>query len=213
MQKLFIFFLLALASTVCFGQTDVNDKKMSYSAIISGARGVFVGSSSAPSKFPALEMRAGGSAAYKLSDLFFLEARLFFGVKKKRDAMNVQGQPYRVGPPFLDLDVTASNRDHYFYEIPSSVRFNFPHPKIGLRGGLNYRAFFPHNASVDFLTARKEIGIICGGYVRLHERVNLGFDQYFGITKVYSTSGFIDGHEVDVNVRNQSSIFYLEWKF
>lgn len=217
MQRYLTYAFLILNSIVCFGQSGAEEagvgKKMFYSAMVSGGRGIFVASSSAPSKFPTLEMRIGGSAAYRLSDLFFLEARLFFGVRKKRVAMNVQGQPYRIGPPFLDLDATASSRDHYFYEIPMSLRFEFPYPRIGLKAGMNYRSFLPHNASVDFLTARKELGVIGGAFVRLRQHVNLGFDQYFGITKVYSTAGFVDGHAVDVDVRNQSTIVYLEYKF
>ena len=76
------------------------------------------------------------------------------GIKVKREAFNKPGQAYTVGPPFLKLDEVASNRNHYFVEVPLLLQFNLPHLELGLRAGVNYRSFLANTKAVDFLTGR-----------------------------------------------------------
>lgn len=73
-----------------------------------------------------------------------LKSGLAFGVKVKREAFNSSNLVI-IGPPFMELDEFASNRNHYFMEIPLILQYNLPHPKIGLSLGISYRFFFPNN--------------------------------------------------------------------
>lgn len=212
MKNLSLFFLVSCA-TVAFGQDKDMNRKTGYSVLAGAGRAIFASTPSGPSKFPALEVRVGGIITYQLSDRFSIDGRMIFGMKAKREAGNKQGQPYTIGPPFLTVDEVASKRDHYFYELPITLKYELPHPSIGLRIGGNYRFFMPYNKDVDFLTNRREIGFIAGIFYKVSDKFNVGIDQYFGGTKLYVSHGQINGIDSELIVRNQFIQAYVEYKF
>lgn len=189
-------------SHFCSAQNQDNDRKIKITAFTSVGQSTFYSNPSAPSKFPTLELRFGAGIIKPLTKNIQLKSRLTFGVKFKREAFNSSNLVI-VGPPFMELDEVASNRNHYFMEIPLILQFNLPHPKIGLSLGFNYRFFFPYNESVDFLTNKREIGILPGISYHFSPRFEVGFDYFFGLTEVYNASGTIDNQEVNIDVHNR----------
>lgn len=208
--------VLAISASIffCFrseAQEPNLDKRVHYSVFAGVGRSTFVSDPAAPSKFPTLEVRLGAGLIKPIGNNIELRSRLAFGVKFKREPFNEPGQPYVIGPPFMGLDELASNRNHYFFEIPLMVQFNLPHPKLGFSLGGNYRHFLPHNESVDFLTNRREIGIILGASYRLNNRLDVGLDYYFGLSKIYSSSGLIDNQEFTLDAYNQFGQIRFEY--
>ena len=214
MKHLTIITTFLISALTALGQHEEvsnSNNKIKYTGIFSVGRSTFKSSTSAPSTFPTLELRMGAGISKPLGKVIELRSRLAFGVKFKREAYNKPGQPYVIGPPFLELDEVASNRNHYFLEIPLVVQFNLPHPKLGFNMGVNYRFFFPYNKDVDFLTNKSDVGIITGISYRGFDRLEIGFDYYFGITKLYSSSGTVDTTEFTFNTRNQFAQIRIEY--
>ena len=203
LRTLTIIILISYCGYAQSQDSNGSSKKIRFTAFASGGRSIFFTNPSAPSKFPTLELRLGAGIIKPLGKNVELRSRLSFGAKFKREAINRPGQPYIIGPPFTPLDELASNRNYYFIEIPLAIQFNLPHPKIGLSFGLNYRFFLPHNKSVDFLANRRELGILPGITYRLSDKVHIGFDYCFGLTKIFSAAGQVDNKDVTINMRNQ----------
>jgi hypothetical protein len=195
------------------GAPDLNDKQVRLNAFLGTGRSTFKTNMAAPSTFPTVEFRLGAGVTKPLTEIFDLRARLTFGAKLKRKALNEQGQPFQVGSPFIELDEAASSRNHYFYEVPLLLQANVRHPKIALKAGANVRHYFPINDAVDFLTARNEFGVIAGASYRLSETMSLGLEYYFGLTKVYTASGHLDSSEFSMNVRNEFAQVTFEYTF
>lgn len=145
------------------------------------SRATFESNPSAPSKFPTAEFRLGVGINKPISKVIELRSRLTIGTRLKRESI---GQLV----VYSRLDEVASNRNHYFYEMPVLIQFNLPHPKLGLNIGINYRFFFPNNEQVDLLTGRGEIGIITGITFLHFSKFDLGIDYYMGITEVFSAT-------------------------
>lgn len=205
---------ISVSLFLCFG-SEAQDlglrKKVRYNFFAGVGRSTFVSGPAAPSKFPTLEVRLAGGLIKPIGRNVELRSRLAFGVKFKQEPYNEPGQPYVIGPPFMGLDELASNRNHYFFEIPLIVQFNLPHPKLGFSFGGNYRHFLPHNESVDFLTNRRELGIILGASYRLTNSLDVGLDYYFGLSKIYSSSGLIDIQEFTLDAYNQFAQIRFEY--
>lgn len=166
-----------------------------------------------PSKFPTAEFRLGAGTSYTINDYFELRTRLVFGVKMKRESVNKPGQPVTVGSPYFSLDETASNINHFFYEVPILFQFNFPHPKIGLRAGPSFRSFFPNNDNVDLLVTKKEIGINLGAYVKAGDHFRIGADYYLGTRVIYNSYVTIDNESFELKVRNRGIVVNVEYSF
>jgi len=190
---------------------ETNDARMRFTAVTSVGQSIFVSDPSAPSKFPTLEMRLGGGIVKPIGKKFELRSRFTFGVKFKREPFNQPGQPYIIGPPFMALDKLASNRNYYFIELPVAIQFNLPHPKLGFSLGVNYRHFLPHNESSDYSMNRREWGIISGISYHLNNKLHVGLDYYFGLTKIFSSAGLIDNQDFTMDTRNQ--FFQLRFEY
>ncbi len=207
---------LFLISSFCNAQEDApdsSDRQVRLNTFFGLGWSTFETNMAAPSKFPTLEFRLGAGVIKPLNEIFDIRARLTFGAKLKRDALNKPGKPFHVGSPFMELDEVASSRNHYFYEIPLLLYANVRHPKISLNAGANFRHYFPNNDAVDFLTARNEFGAIAGISYRVTETMSVGFEYYFGLTKIYKASGHLDSSEFSMNVRNEFAQFTFEYTF
>ena len=212
MKKITTLIFIVFATYQSNAQELNKDNRLQFSVFSGVARATFASNPSAPSKFPALELRLGAGIIKPVSKSIEIRTRLTFGTKFKRDAFNKPGQPYLIGPPYLGLDELASNRNHYFVEIPVVVQFNLPHPKIGFSLGVNYRFFLPHNSSVDDLTNRRELGLISGITYRLNKKIDMGLDYCAGLTKIYSPSGSIDSQSFSANARNQFAQLRIDYR-
>ncbi len=213
MKKFLFLLFISISALTLYGQTRNEDRNISYSVYACAGRAIFASSPSGPSKFPALEVRLGGGASWNFVKNFSLDARIIFGFRAKRNPYNVPGQPYTVGPPFLSVDEVASKSNHFFYDIPVSLKFDLPHPKIGIKAGANYRFYMSNDESFDWLAGQGEVGLIFGAYYRITPKISVGIDQYFGLTKVYSGMGQINGIDSEVVIRNQSTQFIVSYKF
>lgn len=152
---------------------------------------------SAPDNFSASEFRLGVGLGRSISQSFELRTRLTFGGRLKRDA-----EPYGLADSrFNIIDENTSNRNHYFIELPLFLQFNLSNPRIGFRAGGNYRQYLP-TKPVDAYSSQREFGVIAGAYYRLNDRMNIGFDYYFGLTKTFNGGGFSDGQEYNLVGRN-----------
>ncbi len=216
MNKIFVPTLVVVLVLFAFNQGTFAQSKShpwGFGLMAAVGQGHYNMSHAGPSKFPSLEVRVGGSVEYRLADNFFVEGNANFGVRAKREPFNKPGQPYAFGAPFSSLDEVSSSRDHYFYEIPLRLVYLFPHPKIGIKAGMNYRFFFPNNDDVDFLTNRGEFGIIGGLFYRLNHKMNVGVDGYHGLTQIYSSRVQTNGYEADFIIRNQFLQAYIQYQF
>jgi hypothetical protein len=194
---------------------DVSGSKkgtVRFNAFIGAGYSTFQTNIPAPYKFTSPEFRLGAGVSKPVSKVFEVRGRLSFGAKIKREAYNKPGQPYLVGPPFLELDEVASSRNHYFIEVPVFLQFNLPNPKIGIRVGGNYRFFFPNNKDVDFLTFRGDLGIVTGACWRMNDNISIGVDFLFGVTKVYTSGGYA-GSVFSLDTRNRFSQITFEYLF
>lgn len=152
---------------------------------------------SAPDNFSAGEFRLGVGLSRSISKAFELRSRLTFGGRLKRDA-----GPYALSDSrFNTIDENTSNRNHYFMELPLFLQFNLANPSIGFRAGGNYRQYFPASPT-DAYSGQSEFGIITGIYCRLNDRINLGLDYYFGLTKMFNGGGISEGEEYNLIGRN-----------
>lgn len=211
-QSNLISFLLILIFNLAHGQNDVTTKQpIVWSGVFSVGRSTFESNIPAPSKFPAVEFRVGMGLSKPLNKLLDMKSRLNIGVKWKRDSYINQGQVSGISPLFMGLDRLASNRNHYFIDIPLLLQFNFPHPALGVNMGINYRFFLPNNHAVDALTNRGEIGLMAGTTYRIGKWMGVGLDYTIGLTKIYQTSGTIDSSQVSLDVFNHFGQIRLEY--
>ena len=194
-----------LAAGNVFSQTTAsseNASRITLRAFASVGQSTFNTNISSPSKFPSAEMRLGLGASLPLSDALDLSTRLTWGVKLKRESFN-DGQHVTIRAPFLQLDHVASDRNHYFIEIPLLLNMQLPGKKVGVQTGLNYRFFAPNNDAVDFLTNRGDLGLTAGAYYNVSDKIRIGGSYTFGLTTAYRSAGTVDFQPVDMTVRNQ----------
>jgi hypothetical protein len=195
MKSILIFSALALincCSAIAQDSTSVSNNKLRFTSSIGFGQSTFAFNIPAPSKFTTPEFKLGLGIIKPISKFLEVKSGISFGIKIKREPYNkLTPQGYLLvvtSPAFINTDELASKRNHYFLEIPLLFQFNFPHPKLGLRSGVNSRFWQPNNSDVDLLTARPELGILVGAYYRLNYKFNIGLDYYYGLTKMDKSS-------------------------
>lgn len=193
-------------------ENDIKQKTIDVSSYLALGWSQFRTTPSAPSDFPTFEFRLGPAVTIPVSSKFEISSRFLFGAKLKREAYNKQGQGYTIPPPFLELDEVASSRNHYFIEIPLIFQFNLPNPKLSIYAGGNYRFWMPNNSDVDFLTNRGEFDLLMGISYPIANKFKVGGEYFFGVTKVYNSSGTIDGIDSDLRVSNTAFQLYVQYK-
>lgn len=215
MNRLLIFILiLCYISSAAQHEVKGNKTKFKSYALYTAMGWSQVNSSpSAPTDFPSFEFRLGPSVSIPVSSKFEISSRFLFGAKLKREAYNVDGQAYVITPPYLELDEVASSRNHYFFEIPLILQFNLQSPELSFYAGGNYRFWMPNNSDVDFLTNRGDFGVLMGISYPIADKWRVGAEYLFGITKVYSYNGTIDGTEVSATASNNTFQFFIQYRF
>lgn len=213
-MKNILLILFALVSFVLNAQKVNTEKsKVAYSLYFGIGSSQFKTNPSAPSKFQSLELRLGPAISIPLGSSFQIYSRFLLGAKLKREAYNVDGQAYVIGPPYLGLDEVASSRNHYFFEIPLILQFNLQSPKLSFYAGGNYRFWMPNNSDVDFLTNRGDFGVLMGISYPIADKWRVGAEYLFGITKVYSYTGTVDGTDVSATASNNTFQFVIQYRF
>lgn len=200
MKKLFIIIYCCIGSFTAGAQTlqETKADKFNLFAFAGLGRATVKTNLSAPSKFPALEFRLGTGLSKSISNNFELRSRFTLGGRLKRDS-NLD-EIY--GGKFSMIEENTANRNHYFMEIPLLLQFNIAKPGLGFRVGANFRQYFPAKPA-DAYSGQSEFGIITGAYYRLNDKMNIGFDYNFGLTKMFDGGGFHDGEQYHLIGRNQ----------
>ena len=155
--------------------------------------------------FASLEARLGAGYTTYLSRKLDMIISTQLGVKFKRESY-LNGQFYsQPGIPLFSVNETASNRNHWFVELPVLLQYNFRHPRLSIRGGMSLKSWFPNNDDVDMLTATQEVGGVCGIQYRTKRKINFGVEYYESITKILSGSmSYNNGNVFDYEIRNRS---------
>lgn len=204
-----------LISAISNAQEITDSKKpgaIKFSSYFGIGGSQFKASPRAPSDFTSLEFRVGPTVNVPLNSRFEFTSRFLFGGKLKRQAYNKQGQVYTIPPHFLNLDKVASSRNHYFVEVPVLLQFNFPQPKFSLYAGGNYRFFMPNDADVDFLTFRGEFGVLSGINFFVSNKLKIGGEYLFGLTKVYKALTTTEIVNSEITASTRSFQFYVQYK-
>ncbi len=213
MKKLSYIITSMLLCTVSYAQHNEQPKesKLRSSVQLRVGSSTFATDLAAPSNFSALEVRGGLGVLKTLTEVLKMRAGLLVGAKFKRKSLNQSEEAFLIGAPFLEVDKVASSRNHYFYEAPVFIQGNIKHLNIDLKAGIIFRHFLPNNKDVDFLTARREFGLSGGGAYRLSDRISIGVDYYYGLTKVLSSYGEVDGTAYRLDLRNQRVEFTIDY--
>lgn len=215
----------------CVAQTliDSSTNKMELTISSGAGRSTFATNVlKSQSKFPTTEVRLGLGVIKPIGKHFELISYLNVGSKLKGDRVyppgsSPPGVSFRLSPPFNELEETVNSRNHHFVEIPFLLQFSVLNSKIGFRVGGNYRHFFQnkgyldssgqYNEGPDFLSNKKEFGILGGVSFRIFDNLKLTTSYCFGITKVNAVhyaqlNNFTDFR---YDVRNQFSLVALEY--
>ena len=182
------------------------------------------------SKFPTTEVRLGLGVIKRIGEHFDLISYLNVGSKIKGDRVfppgsSPPGVSFRLSPPFNELEETVNSRNHHFVEIPFLAQFSALNSRIGLRVGGNYRHFFQnkgyldsggqYNEGPDFLSNKKEFGVLGGVSIRIFDNLKLTTSYCFGLTKVNAIhyAQLNNFKDFRFDVRNQFSLAALEYIF
>lgn len=210
-------FLLFYPPCIAQASNVIIEKKVRYARFFGIARSSFdVNNLPSSPSYASLEVRLGYGIVKPIGKYFELKSGLNLGLKAKRKSYFFGPSKQFAYEPWvmLSLDEAASNRNHFFAEIPLALQFNPPRTRIGLKGGLNFRTWAPNNNSVDALTARQEIGVLGGISYNLIKRINIGVEHYYGLTDILN--GSYPGnntHLMKYQVRNQFTQITIEQFF
>jgi hypothetical protein len=194
----------------------INPRRIQYSKFMSIARSSFDvnGFPSSPS-YSSLELRLGTGIIKPLGRYLDLKSGLNIGLKVKRNSYFF-GIPNRFTNKqwvLPSLDATASNQHHVFIEVPLSLTFR-PQRKLIFRSGLNFRFWLQNDANSDVLAGRPEIGILVGISYSVNSRINIGFEHYYGLSKMLIGSYYGDNLQViRYHMRNQFTQITIERAF
>lgn len=165
--------------------------------------------------YASLEMRLGAGIAKLLGKNFELKSGVTLGLKFKRKSYFYGPSKQFTNEPWvsLNLDETASSRNHLFIESPVALQFKLPKTGVRLKGGLNFRFWAPNNASVDVLSFQPEIGILGGISSNVGKRINVGVEHYYGLTDIWGGSSRSNPGLIWFYVRNQFTQIVIERSF
>ena len=203
-----------LSELACAAQIEngTQGKKLKFTGFFSVARSTFdVRNFSSSLTYPSLEFRCGGGIAKPIGKNFELKSGLYWGLKVKRKSyLSPPSQEF----PILRLDEAASSRNHFFADMPLTMQFNLPKPKIGFKAGLNSRFWAPNNKSVDVLTNKMEVGVLGGISCLIMKRISMGFEYYHGLTDIFGGSYFLNNGQLSAfHVKNQFTQLTFEHTF
>jgi len=83
----------------------------------------------------------------------------------------------------MNIDETASKKNHHAFEIPLVIKF-YHSDRLSVNTGLMGRFWGPTNLNSDILASQVEMGFILGGQRAFSEKIDLGIDIYSTIVPV-----------------------------
>ena len=172
------------------------------------------------------EFRFGIAASKKIVGKLFIKSGFHFGIKLEK---NPKYYTYANGTSgiflvaftnnfaLVDLDRMVSRSNHPFIEIPIIFQYNFN--KIGLKTGVNLRAFLQANStdnfsSGDFLSNKSEAGLLSGFSFKLNKKITIGADYYWGVTNLFKAVyvyGSPPTSSIDVSIHNNFAQLSFEY--
>lgn len=166
---------------------------------------------SAPTKFPALEIKIGAGISKPLSESLTLHSRLAFGSRLKRQSDMAARHDGR----FSIIDEHASDKSHYFIEVPILFQYNFSTIGLGLRAGGNFKQYLSSRSSgmADMISGRSEFGVIGGAVYSLTERINIGVEYHAGLTEIYKAGISTNERVYELRGKNHLAQFIFEISF
>lgn len=192
-------------------QNSTNTSDIQFHGFAGIGRATIETNISAPTKFPALEIKIGAGISKPLNESLALSSRLAFGSRLKRKS----DMSARHDGRFTILDEHASERNHYFIEIPLLLQYHFSRAGLGLRAGGNFKQYLSSNSTnrPDMISGKSEFGIIGGAAYSLTDRINIGIEYHAGLTKIYKGGGTIDGRNYALTGRNHLAQLVFEISF
>lgn len=198
-MKIMALFLVISCATICGGQDRnlSNPKKYTVRLVAGGGRSIFhTNVLKSQTRYPTPEYRFGFIVNSTLNNKVEFQARPFFGIKKRGEVQNVL-------TPFNFLE-ESTKRDYVFSEVSFLTNYSV-YRNIKIKSGLNSRFFFPSsNIAYDFLGSRFDFGLIVGFSVKLSNRIYIGSEYMFGLTKVLKLNYF------DSNLKPQSGLLEIQ---
>lgn len=206
-----LFLLLNLITNAQSVQNSTNSSDIKFHGFAGVGRATIETNLSAPTKFPALEIKIGAGISKPLNESLELSSRLTFGSRLKRKS----NMSARHDGRFTIIDEHASNKSHYFIEIPILLQYNFSTLGLGLRAGGNFKQYLSSRSSgmVDMISGRSEFGVIGGAVYSLTDRINIGVEYHAGLTEIYKGGGTIDGRTYELRGKNHVAQFIFEISF
>lgn len=210
MKQLLLLTLMLFFNIFVFAQNNPN-AKINLHGFAGIGRATIETNISAPTKFPALEIKIGVGISKPLNESLALSSRLAFGSRLKRKS----DMSARHDGRFTILDEHASERNHYFIEIPLLLQYHFSRAGLGLRAGGNFKQYLSSNSTnrPDMISGKSEFGIIGGAAYSLTDRINIGIEYHAGLTKIYKGGGTIDGRNYALTGRNHLAQLVFEISF
>lgn len=210
MKQLLLLTLMLFFNIFVFAQNNPN-AKINLHGFAGIGRATIETNISAPTKFPALEIKIGVGISKPLNESLALSSRLAFGSRLKRKS----DMSARHDGRFTILDEHASEQNHYFIEIPLLLQYNFSRAGLGLRAGGNFKQYLSSNSTnrPDMISGKCEFGIIGGAAYSLTDRINIGIEYHAGLTKIYKGGGTIDGRNYALTGRNHLAQLVFEISF
>lgn len=211
MKQLLLLSLLLFLNFSVYAQNRAETNKIKFHGFAGAGRATIETNTSAPTRFPALEIKIGAAISKPLSESLVLNPRLAFGSRFKRHSDRAARHDGR----FLILDEHTSDKSHYFIEVPILLQYNFPSIGLGLRAGGNFKQYLSSRSTnrADMISGRSELGVIGGAVYSLTERINIGVEYHAGLTEIYKAGGSIDSHAYELRGKNHVAQLIFEISF
>ena len=210
MKYLFGLIISVLLIEKAFPQTQNIDRTTESKYSFSGGMGVaffYYDTKVIKQKFASPSFRAGIATYKKISRNLFLKYGFNLGVKLKTTPLYTT----MYALPLFKLDQTNSAKNHYFFEVPLTLQYNYK--KIGISAGVMYRSFlqFDNIKYINYYTAN-DIGLIPGVSYRINNKVKIGAEYYVGLIKFYQGAAFDNSHgTINYEVRNHYAMLTLDY--
>ena len=103
--------------------------------------------------------------------------------------------------------------NHYYFELPVSLGY-WIIPKLELRAGYSYRYYFgTSDNTYDFFLNNHESAILGGMDFKISKKVNVGSTFFLSSTKIYSSTGFVNGTQYNTTLKSRYIQIAIKYSF
>jgi hypothetical protein len=220
-RRFWVIFILQLGYFTGICQQE-NSPSQKLRATVVGSMGVSYFSSrgsESQARYPTNDPKLGVRLNYLIFDRIELNTSLNFGCKIKGQRVYppgtiVGGLPVRLPSPNNMLEEAVNSDNHFYIEVPLGLSVNI-YSKWQVGVGVSTRNFMGNNGNEfttggDFFSNRFDWGPLGTITYSISKSVRLMSTYYFGITRIYSVAGEINGAPVNFDVRNRAFHIGLE---